>query len=257
VANSEQLGTQIAQELGFLGISSSDKQRDLLLKHLLLMLEKNSQINLTSVTDECDAITLHVVDSCLVAHVVKKYLVETSDVITHLETSDVITHRFLDIGTGGGFPGIPFGIMTGWDGVLIDSVGKKVTAVNEFINTLGLPLQLKADSVRAEQLALNEAQSFGCVIARGVGRMGMLIEYATPFLCDSGVFIASKANINDDEREQAEKIAEICGLECVSCETFELPRDMGHRELDIYKKVEESRVKLPRAIGRAKKRPLT
>ena len=54
----------------------------------------------------------------------------------------------------------------------------------------------------------------------------------------------------------AEKTAAICGLELVGCDEFDLPRGLGHRSVFLYQKVSEPQIKLPRAVGLAKKQPL-
>ena len=115
----EELADQLIYELSQFEIDCSHTQADLLIRDLELVLEKNKVVNLTRIEALRDAVTLHLVDS-LVPLGTKTF-----------KPSEGL--RFLDIGTGAGFPGIPLVIMTGMEGLLIDSVGKKVNAVNEFI----------------------------------------------------------------------------------------------------------------------------
>lgn len=225
-------------------ITSYDKQCQLLLQHLDLVVEKNKVINLTRITEDREAIIRHVVDSLLLLRQVQ------------LVASDSEKTRFVDVGTGGGFPGIPLGVMTSCQGLLIDSVGKKVNAVNEFIDKLGLSTQLSARQVRAEELAKGERSSFDIVTARAVADLGVLVEYASPLLKRGGKLIVSKAQIKDEEIERGSKTAKIVGLSLVSRETFELPEDQGHREILTYVHDRKSSIKLPRATGLAKKKPL-
>ena len=106
------------------GIELTDNQTHLLLKYMDLVVEKNKVINLTRITDPVSAVRLHLIDSLLLAATVSN------------------KNKFIDIGTGAGMPGIPFAIATGSNGYLLDSVGKKINAVNEFINELGLQKSL-------------------------------------------------------------------------------------------------------------------
>lgn len=225
------------------GIESSPMQRGLLLSQLDFVIEKNRSLNLTRITDPKDAIIRHVVDSLLILPSLRKAQHE-------MDT------RFLDIGTGAGFPGIPIGIMTGMEGLLIDSIGKKVHAVHEFIKRLGLNDRLEAQSIRAEELALRAPSSFGIVMARAVAELGVLVEYAAPLLTMGGMLVASKAHVSDEEFSRGEATARIVGLELVSRETYELPEDSGYREVLTFLRKRESRVPLPRQTGMAKHKPL-
>ena len=90
----------------------------------------------------------------------------------------------LDLGTGGGLPGIPLSIMRqDIEFVLLDSIRKKVGAVQDMVNTLDLP-NVRVVCGRAEELgALDRHRNvFDAVIARGVSSLDNLVKWATPFL---------------------------------------------------------------------------
>ena len=237
---SQVLEKQLLSELSDYDISCTPRQAMLLIHHLLLVIEKNKVMNLTRITDPHDAVTLHIVDSLLP-------LASRMSVLTP-------ESRYVDIGTGAGFPGIPLGIMTAAQGTLIDSVGKKVSAVNEFVELLGLS-NVKARHIRAEDLA-REEEHYNAVFARAVAQSNVLVEYASPLLTFGGYCVLEKANIADDELNAARRAAHICALSFVSRETFELPRGLGHREILVFKKTGRPKVKLPRRTGEAKQNPL-
>lgn len=211
---------------------------ELCVRHLLMVNQVNQYMNLTRISDIHEALVLHVVDS----------LSLTRDLPIEPE-------RFLDMGTGAGFPGIPFAIYTGCEGVLLDSVGKKINAVDAFIAELGLDT-LAAVHDRCESYASKHASEFDIVFARAVGQMNLIVEYATPFIEEDGYLVMAKANPSDEERRIADKTAELCGLELVGVDAFDLPCELGHRTVYLYQKVSKPRVKLPRAVGLAKKQPL-
>ena len=232
---------QLLDELYELGINCSEYQAEQMVRHLELVIEKNKVVNLTRIVALRDAVTLHLIDS-----------------LVPLRTKDFMPSeglRFLDIGTGAGFPGIPLAIMTGMEGVFIDSVGKKVAAVNEFIHDLRLD-DCEALHIRAEELALEQPSSFDFVVARAVAQSNVIAEYATPLLVDGGYLILEKANITSDELQNLNYASQICGLSRVSRETCELPRGLGHREVLIYRKTAKAKLKLPRKNGMAKNHPL-
>ena len=141
--------------------------------------------------------------------------------------------------------------------MLIDSVGKKVRAVQEFIQELGLQGQLSAEQIRAEDLARKQKRSFDLVVARAVAELGVLVEYASPLLRKDGLLVVSKGQLSDEELEHGLKTAEITGLKPVSHETHELPEGYGHREILTYQKKSNGRIRLPRKAGMAKHKPLS
>ena len=225
------------------GITLEDHQAELILTHLDLVIEKNKVLNLTRITDRSSAILLHCLDSLLIY---------PSFVAVGFGQKD----NFLDIGTGAGFPGIPLVIVSGMQGTLLDSVSKKVRAVDEFVAALGLADKIQTSDQRAEELARTQRNSFSFVTARAVAELHVLIEYATPLLKHQGSLIVSKAKPSDEEFSHAERAAELCGLKLVSRETFDLPDDAGHREIFTYQKVRKAQVKLPRRPGMAKHNPI-
>lgn len=210
----------------------------LCVKHLLYVNQVNEYMNLTRIQDIHDALVLHIVDSLALAR-----------------DLPIEPDFFLDIGTGAGFPGIPLSLYMGSHGVLLDSVGKKISAVNAFINALGIE-GLSGVHDRCESYALRMSGKFDLVVARAVGQMNLIIEYGTPFLEEDGYLVVAKANPSQEELSFAHKTAQICGLELLGNDSFDLPRGLGHREVYIYQKVLPSKVKLPRAVGLAKKQPL-
>ena len=232
---------QVSEELASYHITCTERQAHQLVKHLMLVIEKNKVTNLTRITDPQEAVTLHVVDS----------LLPLACEAVRLNSDE----RYLDMGTGAGFPGIPLGIMSGAHGLLVDSVNKKVAVVSEFASRLGLTA-LHAVHARVEDCAVAYPARQDYVFARAVAQSNVLIEYAAPLLKMNGLLILEKARPTDDEISCAARAAKICGLEMVSRETFELPRDLGHREILIYKRVANPLIRLPRKAGEAKRHPL-
>ena len=231
---------QLRDEAKNFKVELSPVQEDLLLKHLDLLIEKNKVLNLTRITDVELAVRLHCIDSLLV----------------YKSASSEEFFNFLDIGTGGGFPGIALAVMSNASGVLLDSVTKKVFAVSEFLCQLGLSNRISTSSERAEMYALNHAGEFDLITARAVAPLASLVEYAAPLVALKGRFITTKAQITNEELDSGLKVAKICGLKYVSRETYELPKDSGHREIITFKKIKEPSIVLPRSNGMAKNKPL-
>ncbi|MDM8299479.1 16S rRNA (guanine(527)-N(7))-methyltransferase RsmG [Collinsella tanakaei] len=209
-----------------------------LVGHLLYVEQINDFINLTRITDLHDALVLHILDSLLFG------------LLTHESEG-----RFLDMGTGAGFPGIPFHVLTNLSGVLLDSVGKKVKAVAAIADALHLD-GLQFAHARVEHYAGDHKGEFAHVMARAMASLPILIEYATPLLKQDGSLLVSKGQLDSQELEAGLRAAEICGLTLNQHISFDLPRDLGHRELLSFVKTAEPSLKLPRAAGVAKRKPL-
>lgn len=238
----EQLVASLSDELLHLASSFSltldDAAAQLCVEHLLYVQQINSYMNLTRITDVHEALTLHILDSLALAQILPSN-----------------PTRFLDMGTGAGFPGIPFHVLTRSSGVLLDSVGKKIAAVNACIKQLGLK-EIIGVHARLEEFALKESHSFDVVLARAVGQLPLLLEYGTPFLSDDGYLVLAKAFPSEDERSSGLKAASLCGLNLLDVFEFDLPGDLGHRSIFLFRKVKEPSVRLPRPVGIAKKNPL-
>ncbi len=230
----------VAEALRDCGLDVRDRDCELLARHLDLVINKNRTLNLTRIDSVEDGAYLHVADSLLLLGAV----------------GAAPAGPMLDIGTGAGFPGIPLSIVAHRRGTLVDSVGKKVAAVEEFLHELGLDAYLEARHIRVEDLAREQRGRYAVVTARAVAQTNVLVEYAAPLLQGRGRLVVAKARPSEEELETADRAAVLCGLKRVSRETFELPGDRGHREVISYERVGKPSIRLPRATGMAKKKPL-
>ncbi|MBO7674540.1 MAG: 16S rRNA (guanine(527)-N(7))-methyltransferase RsmG [Atopobiaceae bacterium] len=221
-------------------INLSDDATCKLAQHLQLVIDKNRTVNLTRIDGFEDGAYLHVLDSLLLISAF----------------ADAPAGPFVDVGTGAGFPGIPLAIATGRKALLVDSVGKKAAAVEEFVQALGLDKQVEVSNARIEELGRLRRGRYAVVTARAVAQTNVLVEYATPLLKKGGRLVVAKARPAEEEIEAAQRAARICGLKYVSRETFELPDDRGHREVLSFERVGNPSVKLPRAVGMAQHHPL-
>ena len=119
--------------------------------------EWNSQINVISRKDMENLYLKHVLHSLAIAKVV----------------SFTDGTKVLDVGTGGGFPGIPLAILfPNVEFLLVDSIGKKIKVVNEVANSIGLK-NLRAEHKRAEQVN----GQFDFVVSRAVTKMKVFHQW--------------------------------------------------------------------------------
>jgi len=154
-----------------------------------LVTEKNKTVNLISRKDVESIIENHIFISAYIT----KFL------------PDKVT-RFLDIGTGGGFPGIPLAIMRPeLRGVLADSTGKKIDAVKEFIDKLKLS-NVVAENSRVEDPGFKEKHkgTFDLVVSRAVVPIIILFRYSLPLIKDKAFIVAMKGGDLEEEFQKAE-----------------------------------------------------
>ena len=154
-----------------------------------LVVEKNKNVNLISRKDEANIIENHIFISAYITQFLPEKVT-----------------RFLDVGTGGGFPGIPLAIMRpDLRGVLADSTSKKIDAVKEFIDKLKLS-NVTAENARVESPEFIEKykESFDLIVSRAVVRIIILFRYALPLVKDKAFIVAMKGGDVDSEFQKAE-----------------------------------------------------
>ena len=217
-------------------LSVTDVELRKCIQHLDLVLETNKTTNLTRILNVEDAAVLHILDSLVLLPYINK----------------APEGALLDMGTGAGFPGIPLTITTHRKATYIDSVGKKVDAVNSFVHALGLK-HAHAVHDRLEEYARSHKKQFSVVTARALAPLPILVEYAAPYLKDGGLFVITKGNPSDEELASGMSAAKICGFTLLLNDAIDLPEGLGHREFIVLKKSHPASVSLPRANGVAKK----
>lgn len=197
------------------------EQRKLLDLHLELVLKENERSNLTRIVDWQQGQLLHIEDS----------------LVGLQEFEDAPSGRAADLGSGGGFPGIPLAIVSGRPIMLVDSVAKKTTALDRMIEELGLEGQVSTYTGRSEELALEMPESFAVITARALSSLPSLLELAVPLLSLGGQLICYKAAVEAEELEQAAGLEEKLGMKLVSLRTTQLSDNETNRTILVYEKV--------------------
>lgn len=213
-----------------------------IVEYLRLVLEENKNINLTRITGFNEAKLLHIKDSLTALKFINK------------EDFNNQSKQILDLGSGCGFPGVALSIATYIPTILVDSVEKKMNAVNKILIECNLDKQIKTVSSRIEELS-SDIYSSDYVISRAMASLPSVMELATPLLKTGSKLIVYKGNIHNEERENGLKIQDTLGLELQQEEKIILDNDIV-RILFIFKKTNEPKIKLPRRIGKAQKNPL-
>lgn len=161
-----------------------------------------------------------------------------------------------DLGSGGGFPGVPLALATGRTTLLVDSVKKKMAIVQSVLDDLSLSEQIFTSSERIEDLPLEYKEKFAVLTARALSKLVSLIELASPLLKKGGRLVCYKAQLSSEELDEALAVQDLVGMRMISQREICLSDGETMRTIVVFEKVGKSRIKLPRRIGLAQKQPL-
>jgi 16S rRNA (guanine527-N7)-methyltransferase len=162
-----------------LGIDLTVDARAAIDGHARLLLAWTGAINLTAIRDPGDVALAHVIDSLSAVPLLRSRGVD----------------RFIDLGSGGGYPGLPIAAaLPAARALLLEPIGKKARFLSTAVTAVGLDDTVEAAPVRAEALAADRRHRgrWPAVTARAVAGMGELIELAVPLLQPEGVLVAWK-----------------------------------------------------------------
>jgi 16S rRNA (guanine527-N7)-methyltransferase len=208
-----------------LGLELHEEQIRLLLAYLDLLYTANEYMNLTRVP-RSEAIPRHVLESL---SVVPELALATSA-------------RVLDLGTGGGLPGVPIAIVKPeWRVTLLDARRKKVEFLNGVVEDLGLK-SVETVHGRAEDCARSVPmrRAFDAVVARAVAPLERLVVWMEPFLKPSGMAAAMRSGAGAEEAVAVGPALRNCGLSIRDIRDVRAPEVDAARTLVILERVRRS-----------------
>lgn len=191
-----------------LGIELPPVLEAALLRHLELLLKWNRTYNLTAITDPMEVVVRHTLDS--------------------LSILPWITGaRLADVGSGGGFPGIPIAIMNpAIEVITLDSRGKKVRFMDAVRRELSLG-NLNAVHQRVEQF--QPPQQFDTLVSRAFASLARFFDLSHHLLADGGQLLAMKGDFPKQEMEELQHKHPVQ----IRCESLEVPFLQAQRHLII------------------------
>lgn len=216
-----------------------------------LLVEWNSFMNLTAITDFDEVMKKHFLDSLAFVRFLQK---QNGGKISESDE----TFRMIDVGTGAGFPGIPLAILfPNAQFVLMDSLNKRIKFLNEVINKLQLS-NIICVHARAEDLAKNPEyrEQFDYAVSRAVANLSTLTEYCIPFVKVNGSFVSYKSEKLQEEIVLAKSALHLLSVKETARISFMLPASDIHRTLLVLEKIAPTAKKYPRKAGLPAKEPL-
>jgi 16S rRNA (guanine527-N7)-methyltransferase len=161
-------------------LSAADPRYD---AYLGLLARWNAAYNLTAVRDPAQMRLQHLADCLAVVEPLRRRLGERPA-------------RLLDVGSGGGLPGVVLAIANpAWDVTCVDAVGKKAAFIRQVAGELALP-NLHAEHARVEAL---KAPPFDAIASRAFASLPDFVRLTRPLLASGGVWMAMKGRRPDDE----------------------------------------------------------
>jgi 16S rRNA (guanine527-N7)-methyltransferase len=195
-----------------------------------LLLEANRKVNLTGAKDPA-ALVPHLLDA--------------------LSLTVDVSESLVDVGSGGGLPGIPLALATGARVLLIEPTAKKAAFLERALRACGIAGQAIAE--RAE-VAARDAQfreQFAFATARAVSAAPTVAELTVPFLRIGGRALLQRGLMEPRERQALEDAAPMLGATLIEDRELE-----GDRRILILEKLRPTEQRFPRRNGVPEKRPL-
>lgn len=238
------------KELGIKSTTNENRITESFQKYMAELLEYNAHTNLTAITEPKEIYIKHFIDS-ISAITALEYLKKECGY-------GYLDKRFIDVGTGAGFPAVPVKILLeDIDLTLLDSLEKRTKFLNSLVQAIGLK-KVSILHKRAEDAAweADKREKYDIVLSRAVANLPVLLEYCLPFVSVGGFMVCLKGPNVDEEIAKSEKALRLLGGEIRKVLDVELPfSDLNHKIL-IIQKVHKTGKAYPRKAGKPSKEPL-
>jgi len=207
--------------------------------------ELNNKINLTRLINDADYWVSQVFDS-----------IWPFKTFTNINFDN---KKFLDIGSGCGFPGLAYAITHPTSEIyLVDSSKKKTDALKALIKEINFKNKIHVINDRIENLAHQSSMrnSFDIAATRAVSNPSTVSEYIIPMLKKEGLGVLYCGKWSDQESKNLNKTLEILGGKVREKKGINLPKNKGTRNIILIKPKDLCPKIYPRKVGKPEKNPL-
>lgn len=225
-----------------IGLELDETKYNQFIKYKDLLKEWNEKVNLTAITED--------------EQIIKKHFIDSMKIFKFQPLKQA--SKIIDIGTGGGFPGIPMRIMRPEvEMVLLDSLKKRINVLDDILNNIGIQ-GLETIHGRAEEFgqSLIYREKFDAVVSRAVANLTVLAELCVPFVKVGGYFVALKGPSVNEEVTEAKKAIGLLGGKIEDIIEIEIEDSDLNHNLVVIKKVKNTPKQYPRKAGIINKKPL-
>ena len=207
-----------------------------------LLKEWNKKINITSIEEDEDIYVKHFIDSLLILN----------------EDNAAENKTIIDVGTGGGFPGLPLKIVNdNYRITLLDSLRKRIDFLAEVVKALNLK-NVELIHGRAEDYGQNKKyrESYDICVSRAVAPLNVLSEYCIPFVKVGGYFAAYQSDNISQEISNSDNAIKKLGGKIKEIKEISIPGTDINRKIVIIEKIEKTNIRYPRKAGKPGKDPI-
>ncbi|MCC6174701.1 MAG: 16S rRNA (guanine(527)-N(7))-methyltransferase RsmG [Chloroflexi bacterium] len=211
-----------------------------------LLVQANRSLNLTRITERADIERRHFLDALTCA----------LPCLTELQAG--VDWRSLDVGAGGGVPGIPLAIaFPSLRMTLLEATGKKAAFLRDASDRLGLE-HINVRNARAEEAGLDpvERDSYDLVVARALAPLAVALEWCLPFARIGGLVVLPRGSDLPAQLGDGRVAAETLAARLRPPIPIELPELPPGRSLVVADKLGPTPARFPRRPGLASQRPL-
>lgn len=230
----------IAGGASALGIALPENAGELYNEYIDALMEANREFNLTAIRSRQEAERLHILDS-----------------LGLLRSADISGRSVIDVGTGGGLPGVALKIARPEaEMTLLDATEKKTVFLDGLTRRLGIPCRCVAG--RAEELGREPGfrERYDLAVSRAVARLSALSELCLPMVRVGGMFLAMKAAESDQEIREAENAVRSLGGEILRVDEYTIPGTDIVRRVVVVEKTAATPERFPRRWAAINKRHL-
>lgn len=208
-------------------------------KYMGNILINNKKVNVTSIRDRSSFISKHYIDSVSIIN--REEFINAKNII--------------DIGTGGGFPGVPLAILyPNKNFTLVDSVGKKIKVIENSIKDFYSD-NIELLNGRAEIIAKMDKhrEKYDLCVSRAVAPLIYLLEFALPLVKKGGYFIAYKGPEGNNEINESENILKKLGGKFIGIENVSTFDSIENHILMVFYKDKLTPAEYPRRMEQIKR----